>query len=143
MAEYGSHAAPPSAAEEKAASSSLGDLLSEVSRDFSLLMRQEVALAKAELRESATKAGKGAGMFGGAATAAHFVLLFLSIAFWWGLGDAIGRGWSAVVTALIWAVIAVVLAVVGRKELQSVRGLPQTADTVKEIPETLKPGEKP
>lgn len=142
MAQHASHAASASTAEEKAATSSLGDLLSEVSRDFSLLMRQEVELAKAELRESATKAGKGAGMFGGAATAAHFVLLFLSIALWWSLGDVMGRGWSAVVTALIWAVVAVVLAVVGKKEIKAVRGLPQTTDTVKEIPEALKPGEK-
>ena len=57
-------------------------------------MRQEVELAKAELRESATRAGKGAGMFGGAGLAGYFVLLFLSIAVWWGLGDHLGRGWS-------------------------------------------------
>lgn len=57
-------------AEERAASTPLGELLSEVSRDLSTLFRQEVALAKAELTDSAKKAGKGAGMFGGAGVAA-------------------------------------------------------------------------
>ena len=50
----------PTPSEAKAASTSLGDLLGEVSRDISTLMRQEVALAKAELKQSATKSAKGA-----------------------------------------------------------------------------------
>lgn len=54
-------------AEERARHESLGDMLKEVSQDLSTLMRQEVELAKAELRTSASKAGKGAGMFTGAA----------------------------------------------------------------------------
>ena len=49
----------PTPSEAKAASTSLGDLLGEVSRDISTLMRQEVALAKAELKQSATKSAKG------------------------------------------------------------------------------------
>ncbi|TFC62124.1 phage holin family protein [Cryobacterium sp. TMT2-15-1] len=59
--------------ERKAAETSLGDLLGEVTRDVSTLVRQEVALAKAEVRQSATRAGKGAGLLGGAgyAGAAH------------------------------------------------------------------------
>ncbi|MCU1508497.1 MAG: phage holin family protein [Glaciihabitans sp.] len=126
---------------DKAAQNSLGELLSEVSRDFSTLMRQEVELAKAELRDSAKKAGRGGGMVGGAAIAAHMALLFLSIALWWGLGDAIGRGWSALIVAVIYAIAAAILAVVGRRALASIRGLPQTADTVKQIPNALKPEE--
>ena len=61
-------------------SKSLGELLSGVTEDLSTLMRQEVQLAKAEATQSAKRAGKGVGMFGGAVVAAHFVLLFLSIA---------------------------------------------------------------
>ncbi len=81
--------------------SSVGEIFADISRDLSTLMRQEVELAKAELRESATRAGKGAGMFGGAGLAGYFVLLFLSIAVWWGLGNHLGRGWSALIVALI------------------------------------------
>ncbi len=117
---------------------SIGGLLSDVSRDLSDLVRQEIALAKAEATQSATRAGKGAGLLGGAAVGGYFVLLFLSIALWWGLGSATGRTWSAVIVAVIWAVVAAVLGLVGKKQLSSVRGLPRTAETVKKIPPAMK-----
>ena len=78
--------------ELKAANTSLGDLLGEVTRDLSTLIRQEMALAKAEIREFAGKAAKGAGMLGGAAYGAGMAVLFLSIALWWALSTLIGGG---------------------------------------------------
>ena len=131
--------APPTAAHAKAETSSLGDLLGDVTRDMSTLMRQEVELAKVELKQSATRAGKGSGMLAGAGVAGHFVLVFLSVALWWALGDLMGHGWSAVVVAIIWGIVAAVLASRGRKELKAIKGLPQTAETLQEIPPTLKP----
>jgi hypothetical protein len=133
---------PTTPAEEKAASTSLGDLLGEVTRDVSTLMRQEVELAKAELKESATRAGKGAGLVGGAAYAGMMTVLFLSIALWWGLGHLIDNGWSAVVVAVLWAIIGFVLYTSGRKSLKTVQGAPQTVDSLKKIPETLKKNEE-
>jgi hypothetical protein len=130
---------PPTAAHAKAESSSLGDLLGEVTRDMSTLMRQEVELAKVELKQSATRAGKGTGMLAGAGVAGHFVLLFLSLALWWALGTLMGLGWSGVVVAVIWAIVAAILAAMGRKELNAIKGMPQTAATLQEIPPTLKP----
>jgi len=118
---------------------SLGELFGEVSKDLSELVRQELALAKAEATQTATRAGKGVGMFAGAALGGYFVLLFLSVAGWWGLGDAIGRAWSALVIMLIWAVIATVLAMMGRTAFATAKGLPQTTDTVKRIPDALTP----
>jgi hypothetical protein len=129
---------PPSAANAKEATS-LGDLLGDVTRDISTLMRQEVELAKAELRQSATRAGKGSAMLAGAGVAGHFVLLFLSLALWWALGTVMGLGWSAVILAVVWGIIAAVLAAVGRNQLNAVKGMPQTAETLQEIPPTLKP----
>jgi len=117
---------------------SIGELLSQVSSDLSALVSQEIALAKAEARESATRAGRGAGMLSGAALAAWFVLLFLSVALWWGLGNEIGRGWSALVVAALWAIAALVLAVLGRAELRKTTGLPRTVQTAKEIPDALR-----
>jgi hypothetical protein len=102
-------------------------------------MRQEMELAKAEAKQSATKAGKGGGMLAGAGVAGHFVLVFLSVALWYALGELIGLGWSAIVVAVIWGIIAAVLASVGRKELKKIKGMPQTVETVQEIPPTLKP----
>lgn len=130
---------PPTEAHLKAETLPLGELLSDLTRDVSTLMRQEVELAKVELKESATKAGKGAGMLAGAAWAGHITVLFLSVALWWALGQLVGLGWSAVIVAVIWGIIAAVLAVMGRKELNAIKGLPRTAETVKEIPPALKP----
>lgn len=121
--------------------SNVGEIFADISRDLSTLVRQEMELAKVEMRESASKAGKGVGMLGGAGVAGHFVLLFLSIALWWGLGNEIGRGWSGLVVALIWAVIAAVLAAMGRRELKQVKGIPQTTRTAREIPDALKGNE--
>jgi hypothetical protein len=129
--------------EQKAATTSLGDLLAEVSRDISTLMRQEVALAKAELKETATKTAKGAGLLGGAGYAGLMAVFFLSVALWWGLGDLLDSlGWSAVIVAVIWAVIAAILYAIGRSRLKEVEGAPQTVETLKEIPETLRRNEE-
>ena len=92
-----------------------------------------------ELKQSVSRAGKGGGMLAGAGVAGHFVLLFLSLALWWALGNLMGLGWSGVVVAVLWGVVAAVLAAKGRKELNAVKGLPQTAETLQEIPPTLKP----
>ncbi|WP_460993198.1 phage holin family protein [Sinomonas soli] len=122
----------------------MGDLVKDVAGDLSTLVRQELELAKAEARETATRAGKGAGMYGGAGIAGHFVLLFLSLALWWALGYyLVGLGWSAVIVAVLWGIVAAILAVRAKKELQAVKGLPRTAETVKKIPESLKPSEEP
>jgi hypothetical protein len=138
--------ARPSAAAERTPDPegrpSVGELLSDISRDMTTLLRQEVELAKAEVKQSASRAGKGAGMFAGAGVAGHMVLLFASVAAWWGLGDSMGHGWSALVVAGVWLVIAAILAAVGRSEIKSVTGVPQTADTVKKIPNAVKGNEE-
>ena len=123
--------------EPQPADASVGELLGEVTRDLSTLMRQEIALAKAEVGESAKRAGKGAGLLAGAGVAGHMVLLFLSVALWWALGSVMGRGWSAVVVAVVWAVVAAVLAARGRAQLREVEGVPETADSVRKIPHAL------
>ena len=77
-------------------------------------------------------------MFAGAAVAGLLLLVFLSLSIMWGLGQFIGNQWSALIVAVIWLIVAVVLALVGKKELARVKGLPQTADTVGKIPNALK-----
>lgn len=132
----------PTPSQQKAATTSVGELVGEVSRDLSELMRKELELAKAELTDSAKKAGAGAGLLGGAGYATMMTLLFLSIALWWALGTLIGGGWSGVIVAVLWAIIAGVLYAVGMKHMKSVRGAPRTVETVKEIPEALKRNEE-
>jgi hypothetical protein len=135
---------PGRAPDEEPSLRSVGDLLSDISTDLSTLVRQEIALAKAEAKEGAVDVGKGAGMLGGAALAGQLVLVFLSVALWWSLGEATGRGWSALIVALVWAVIAAVLALAGRSQLRRARNpMERTSSTAKEIPEALKGHEHP
>jgi hypothetical protein len=136
------HDAPPTPSERQAESNSLGDLLAEVSRDVSTLMRQEVELAKAEIRESARRAGRGAGLLGGAGVAGVLALVFLSVALWWALGYLMGNAWSAVIVAVLWGIVALVLAMTGKKQIDEISGMPRTVETVKEIPGTFKRNEE-
>jgi len=94
-------------AHEKADTASLGDIVGDISAGLSTLLRQEVALAKAEARESASQAGKAAGLFSGAALGGWMAVLFLSLAVWeWISGAIDNRGWAAIIVMAIWAVIA-------------------------------------
>jgi hypothetical protein len=118
----------------------LGELVTNISRDLSTLMRQELELAKAELKAEATKTGKAAGMFGGAGFAGYMVLLFLSISLWWGLENVMDAGWAALIVAAVWGVIGAILFVTGRSTMRTVNPKPErTVETMNEIPGALKP----
>jgi hypothetical protein len=128
-----------SAAHSEVSEASVGELIGEVSRDLSTLMRQELELAKAEIKTEVAKSGKAAGMFGGAGFAGYMVLLFLSIALWWGLENVMDAGWAALIVAAIWGVIGAVLYVTGRNTMRTVNPKPErTVETVQEIPGALK-----
>jgi len=116
-----------------------GQLASEVAKDLSTLVRQEIALAKAELQQEAKTAGAAAGAFGGAGFAGYFVLLFASLAAMFGLDAIMPLGWAALVVTGIWLVIAAVLAVVGRSKVKQINPKPErTVETVKEDVQWLK-----
>jgi hypothetical protein len=129
-----------SASGQDISNASVGEMIGHVAQDLSLLMRQELELAKAEVKQEVSKTGKAAGMLGGAGFACYMVLLFASIALWWGLANAMDQGWAALIVAGIWAVIGAVLFVVGRDRMKQVNPKPeQTVETVRELPDTLKP----
>jgi hypothetical protein len=121
------------AAESHGADSSVGELLSVVTSDVQTLFRQEVELAKTEVKQEATKAGKAAGMYGGAGFAGYMVLLFLSLAAVLGLANVMDGGWAALIVTAVWAVIAAVLYQRGRTRMRTVTPKPdQTVETMKE-----------
>ena len=125
--------------EQKADAASLGEIVGDISAGLSTLMRQEVALAKAEARQSASQAGKAAGLFSGAAMGGWMAVLFLSLAVWEWLASALNsRGWAAIIVMAIWAVIAAILAAMGRTEMRRVSGLTRTVETTKRVPDALK-----
>ena len=119
---------------------SVGQLLGEVSKDLSTLMRQELELAKAELKVEAKKAGQGAGMFGAAGFAGYMVLMFLSFALWWALANVMDTGLAALIVAVLWGVVAAVAFVLGRKKFAQVNPKPErTVETLQQVPSALKP----
>lgn len=119
---------------------SIGEIVSDVLDNGSTLIRQEIALAKAEVKESAARAGKGTGMLGGAGVAAHLFLISLTLTAWWAIGVALGSatqpslGWSGLIVTVAWLLIAVVLGLLGKSELSKIKGVPQTQETLQKIP---------
>ena len=119
---------------------SIGELFSKLSNETSTLIRQEMELARAELTEKGKEAGKGAGLFGGAATVALLgagaitagviLLLDLAIAAWL----------AAILVGLVYVAVAAFLGLKGRDRIQAATPpVPeQTVDTVKEDVEWAK-----
>jgi hypothetical protein len=140
---YAASAAPEGAQHEydpyEVGGVSVGDLVGNVTRDLSTLMRQELALAQAEVKAEVSKTGKAAGALGAAGFAGYMAVLFLSICLWWALGHLIGNSWSALVVAVIWGIVGAVLYSSGRKKLREVHPTPErTVDTLKNVPDALK-----
>jgi protein-S-isoprenylcysteine O-methyltransferase Ste14 len=117
MAENGMK--PPETAEK-----SLGEIVSEVSQKASLLVREEIELAKAEVTTKVTRIGKGVAAFGAAAFIALLGLIFVfetlawGVADWFGLKQWVGYG---IVTILLF-VVAGLAAFVGARFVR--RGSP-------------------
>jgi hypothetical protein len=119
---------------------SVGQLIGEVTKDLSVLMRQELELAKVEVKAEAKKAGQGAGMFGAAGFAGYMVLLFLSFALWWALANVMDIGLAALIVAVVWGVIGAVAYAMGKKKFQQVNPKPErTVETLQQVPGALKP----
>ncbi|WP_433368658.1 phage holin family protein [Actinoplanes sp. CA-142083] len=124
---------------EEVAETSVGQMIGDISNDLSQLFRQEVELAKVELKQEAAKAGKAAGMLGVAGFAGYLAVVLLSFALVFGLANVMDAGWAALIVAVIWAVIGAVLYTSGRKKLKTVDPVPRrTVDTIKEDAQWLK-----
>ena len=111
---------------------SLGELVATATKDLSSLLRQEIALAKIELKREAVTAGKGAGLFGGAGFTAIFALLFLSIALAFALGKFTTLGVGFLIVGLLYLVAAAVMGLLGKKNLSKVGPPEKTVETVKD-----------
>jgi protein-S-isoprenylcysteine O-methyltransferase Ste14 len=75
--------APPPGTAEK----SLGDVVGDVSQKASLLVREEIELAKTEISEKVTSLAKGAGVAAAAGVFAVFALIYFFHALAWFLND--------------------------------------------------------
>jgi MFS family permease len=114
---------------------SVGDLVKQLTDQTKTLVQQEIELAKAELSEKGRKAGKGAGMFGGAGLFGFFAFAALTACFVALLATAVTHVWlAALIVAAVYGAIAGVLALTGKKKVQEATPpVPQqTVETVKE-----------
>jgi ABC-type Fe3+-siderophore transport system permease subunit len=113
---------------------SIADVIKNAIRDAQDLMRSQVALARAEVREEVRRLSVGAGLLAGAALAAVIAVIFLMTTVALAMADLFG--WSAwmgfgIVTAFV-ALAAAALGYVGKKRLTAARHMPRTVDTLKE-----------
>jgi hypothetical protein len=130
----GPGAAGPGPGAEAGRERSLGEIIGDITGDLGTLMRQELDLAKTEIKQEAAKAGKGAGLLGGAGVTGHMALLFASLTLMFALRQALDSYvWAALIVTVLWAVVAAVLAAQGRKKLKTVQPKPDaTIQTLKE-----------
>jgi hypothetical protein len=124
----GSNQAPPGSDER-----SLGELLGDIADNLTTLVKQELDLAKTEAKQEVAKAGKGAGLLGGAGVTGHLALLFASLALMFLLDTWMHTALAALIVTVVWAIVAAVLGARGRKELQELNPkLETTQRTIKE-----------
>jgi Flp pilus assembly protein TadB len=113
---------------------SIADLLRSTLHDAQDLVRGEIALAKAEMRQEVKKVGAGAAALAGAAVAGLIAVVFLLTALAWGIAAAfVWPVWTgfAIVGAVV-LLVAVVLGMVGKKRFTSEQRMPLTTETMKE-----------
>jgi uncharacterized membrane protein YqjE len=112
---------------------SIGDLLKRLSQETSTLVRQEMALARAELTEQGKRAGTGARMLGGAGVAGLLTLGALTATVIGVLDTAMAFWLAALIVTVVWGAIAGVLALQGRNKIKDATPpAPQTVETMKE-----------
>jgi uncharacterized membrane protein YqjE len=124
----------PGSAESTLTDRSIADLVKQLSDQTTMLVRQEIDLAKAELGEKGKQAGVGAGMFGGAGMFALYALGALTACVILALATVV-TGWlAALIVTAVYGAAAGVLALTGKNKVkQSVPPVPEQAvESVKE-----------
>jgi hypothetical protein len=119
---------------------SLGGLIRGILMDLRTLIREEIALARVEIREQVTRARTAAISFGIALGALLFGGIFLLIAMAMGIADLLNwPAWTGfLIVAVLLALIGFVTLSSGRKKLQTVHAVPEeTVTTLKENSEWI------
>lgn len=112
---------------------SLGELVASATKDLSSLLRQEVELAKVEIKRDIAAAGKGAGMFGGAGFAGLLAIIFLSISAAYGIASlGVPLGWGFFAVGAVYLLGAAALALTGKKSLSKIGPPEKTIETLKD-----------
>ena len=119
----------------------IGDLIGELGRETGLLVQQEIALAKAEIRQDLRTASKSAASIAAGGAVAYTGLIALVIGLGWGLGELLGDlEWLGItLMGILVAIIGYVLLKKGLDTLEDVDPVPErTVRTLKEDKEMIK-----
>jgi len=119
-------------ATDERARQGLQELLRSIGTDLSLLIRQQVALAKEEMRGIAAEKATGVALLAAAAVFALFVLGFASLAGAAALDLVLPRWAALLIVAGIYLVLAVIAVLIGRNALAAPATPERTKQTVKE-----------
>lgn len=118
---------------------SIGELLSDLTRETRTLIRQEIELATTELTEKAARKGKDAGMMAAGGFLAYAGALILLAALVIGLGHLIGYGWSALIVGLLVTGAGAMMILTGKNDMQKTNLSPdRTKRSIKETKLWLK-----
>ena len=118
---------------------SLGELFSELANETTMLVRQEIQLARTEMTQKATRAGKDVGMIGAGGALAYAGLLALIAALIIGLGELIPLWLSALIVGLVVVGVGYMLIQRGLTALKQIDPKPQqTIQTLQEDKEWVK-----
>ena len=117
---------------------SAGQLMKEVSEDFSTLFRKEIELAKLELTESISAKAKGAAIIAVAAVFGFFALIFLLLGLRDGLDTFLWTWVADLITALILLLLGGIGALVARRLLGTPIKTDMTKKTIREDVEWAK-----
>ncbi len=118
---------------------SIGELFAELSQETTTLVRQEVALAKAEMSQKASRVGKNVGFLAVGGIVAYTGLLAIVAGGIIALGEAIPLWLSAVLVGLVIAAVGLFLVLKGVNTLRQEDPTPrETVETLKEDREWLR-----
>ena len=116
----------------------LGDLFSTLSSQASLLFRQELQLAQAEMTRKATRGGKNAAIVVMGAVLAHAALLALIATLIMALSQVMESWLAALIVGIVLAIVAALMIQYGINKLKAIDPAPrQTIETMKENKEWL------
>lgn len=112
---------------------SVADLLSRLGDDVTTLFRQEVELAKVEIKQEGVRAARAGAMFGAAAVLGLVTVSLLAWTIAWGLAELMPIWLAFLITTVLFAAIAAGVAMAGKKRMAEVDLTPrQTIETLQQ-----------
>lgn len=119
----------------------IGRLVTDASRDISLLISKEIELAKSELKVSVRAGGLGTVLFATAAFLAVLVIIFLSITvaylIHWN-GDGLALQWAYLIVTGFYALVTAACVVLGIRSMKKIKAPERAIAQGKEIPKALR-----